>query len=64
MKLALVGATGRVGARILTEALARGHDVTAIARHVETLAPRILSRKRAMPPILAHSRCCLRVTTR
>ena len=40
MKLALVGATGRVGSRILIEALARGHDVTAIARHVENLTPR------------------------
>jgi putative NADH-flavin reductase len=37
MKLALVGATGRVGSRILTEALARGHEITAIARHIEKL---------------------------
>lgn len=39
MKLALVGATGRVGSRILAEALARGHEVTAIARHIADLAP-------------------------
>jgi putative NADH-flavin reductase len=33
MKIALIGATGFVGSRILTEALARGHDVTAIVRN-------------------------------
>lgn len=38
MKLALVGATGRVGSRILAEALTRGHEVTAIARHSADLA--------------------------
>jgi hypothetical protein len=32
MKLALIGATGNVGRRILDEALRRGHTVTAIAR--------------------------------
>lgn len=32
MKLALFGATGMIGQRILREALQRGHDVTAIAR--------------------------------
>ena len=32
MKLALIGATGNVGKRILDEALRRGHTVTAIAR--------------------------------
>ncbi len=40
MKIALVGATGNVGKRIVTEALDRGHDVTAIARDVSSLAPR------------------------
>ena len=34
MKLALIGATGNVGQRILAEALRRGHRVTAIARDV------------------------------
>ena len=33
MKIALIGATGYVGSAILKEALDRGHDVTAIARH-------------------------------
>ncbi|MER8421069.1 NAD(P)H-binding protein [Mesorhizobium sp. M1329] len=32
MKLTIIGATGNVGSRILTEALARKHDVTVVAR--------------------------------
>ncbi|KZE81193.1 3-beta hydroxysteroid dehydrogenase [Paenibacillus elgii] len=32
MKIALVGATGTIGQRILEEALSRGHQVTAIVR--------------------------------
>lgn len=32
MKIALIGATGFVGSRLLTEALQRGHHVTAIVR--------------------------------
>lgn len=32
MKIALFGATGMIGQRILTEALGRGHEVTAIVR--------------------------------
>ena len=38
MKLALIGPTGFVGAAILTEALQRGHAVTALSRHPEKLA--------------------------
>jgi putative NADH-flavin reductase len=37
MKVALIGATGFVGSRILTELLQRGHRVTALVRHPETL---------------------------
>jgi hypothetical protein len=37
MKIALIGATGFVGAAILQEALNRGHKVTAIARNPEKL---------------------------
>lgn len=37
MKIAVVGATGRAGSRIVTELLRRGHQVTAIARNVEKL---------------------------
>ncbi|MCC2643585.1 MAG: uncharacterized protein K0S45_3998, partial [Nitrospira sp.] len=37
MKIALIGATGFVGSAILKEALDRGHEVTAIARHPEKL---------------------------
>lgn len=37
MKIALIGATGFVGSAILKEALDRGHNVTAIARHPEKI---------------------------
>lgn len=33
MKIALIGATGRVGRRLLNEGLARGHQFTALARN-------------------------------
>jgi uncharacterized protein len=33
LKIALFGATGMIGSRIAAEALARGHEVTAIARN-------------------------------
>jgi putative NADH-flavin reductase len=32
LKIALIGSTGKIGSRILNEALARGHQVTAIVR--------------------------------
>ncbi|HCH71200.1 MAG TPA: 3-beta hydroxysteroid dehydrogenase, partial [Ochrobactrum sp.] len=34
-RIALIGATGFVGAAILKEAAARGHQVTALVRHPE-----------------------------
>jgi uncharacterized protein len=37
MRIALLGASGLVGSRILEEALSRGHPVTAIVRHPERL---------------------------
>jgi putative NADH-flavin reductase len=37
MKVALLGATGNVGTRLISELLSRGHQVTAIARHPEKL---------------------------
>jgi putative NADH-flavin reductase len=40
MKIALIGATGFVGAAVLEELLQRGHDVTALARTPAKLAPR------------------------
>ncbi len=39
MKIALIGASGNVGSRILAELLARGHHVTAVARHPDRIAP-------------------------
>jgi uncharacterized protein len=35
MKVALIGATGNAGSRILAELASRGHQVTAIVRHPE-----------------------------
>lgn len=37
MKITLIGATGFIGSAILTEALNRGHEVTAVARHLDKL---------------------------
>jgi putative NADH-flavin reductase len=37
MKVALVGASGNVGSRLLAELVRRGHEVTAIARHPEKI---------------------------
>lgn len=39
MRVALIGATGKAGSRVLKELLERGHDVTAIVRHPERVAP-------------------------
>src|ERR1700677_2166519 len=38
VKVALVGASGQVGSRILAELVGRGHQVTAIARNPEKIA--------------------------
>lgn len=38
MNIALIGASGFVGAQVLTEALSRGHQVTAIVRNPEKIA--------------------------
>jgi uncharacterized protein len=38
-EIALIGASGNIGGRILAEALQRGHSVTGIARHPEKIAP-------------------------
>ena len=35
MKIALLGANGRIGQRIAQETLARGHEVKALVRHPE-----------------------------
>jgi uncharacterized protein len=38
MKVALVGASGQAGSRLLAELTHRGHQVTAIARNPEKIA--------------------------
>jgi uncharacterized protein len=40
VKIALIGATGNAGSRLLKEAIARGHLVTAIARNSSDKAPK------------------------
>ncbi len=40
MKIALLGATGFVGTALLSEALARGHQITAIVRDPAKLSTR------------------------
>jgi len=37
MKVALIGATGKAGSRVLAELVQRGHTVTAIVRHPENV---------------------------
>jgi uncharacterized protein len=37
MKIAVIGATGNIGSRIVREALDRHHEVTAVGRHPERL---------------------------
>jgi len=38
MKLAIIGASGRIGSQIASEALSRGHSITAVARNPEQVA--------------------------
>lgn len=40
MKITLIGATGSVGSRVLSEALSRGHQVTAVVRDPSKLTAR------------------------
>src|SRR6185503_6029920 len=40
MKIAIIGATGNAGSRIVAELLNRGHQVTGVARHPDKLEPR------------------------
>ena len=43
MKIAIIGASGNIGSRIVQEALTRGHDVTAITRHPENISKESVS---------------------
>ncbi|HUW46740.1 MAG TPA: NAD(P)H-binding protein, partial [Dehalococcoidia bacterium] len=40
MRIAIIGASGQIGAFIRDEALARSHQVTAIVRHPEKITVR------------------------
>jgi putative NADH-flavin reductase len=48
MKIALVGATGFVGSKILAEAVDRGHSVTALCRHPEKVPAHDLVKAKAV----------------
>ena len=39
MKIAIIGATGNVGSRLVDEASSRRHQVTAVARNASRLPP-------------------------
>lgn len=60
MHVALIGVSGRVGSRLLAEMLARGHDVTGIARNVDgvpsrahlTLQPADANQPEQLAPLL------------
>lgn len=39
MKILLIGASGMIGSRVLKEAVSRGHDVLAAARHPDKIEP-------------------------
>src|SRR5688572_14734033 len=59
MKIALIGATGFVGSKVLAEALQRGHQVTALVRSPGKLSAQeglaIASVDATDPTALAHS---------
>jgi putative NADH-flavin reductase len=40
VKIVVFGATGRIGSKLVSGGIARGHVVTAAARHPERLPPR------------------------
>ena len=37
MRIAVIGATGRTGRQVVAQALARGHAVTAVTRHPQSI---------------------------
>jgi uncharacterized protein len=52
MRIALIGATGYVGSQIRDEALARGHEVSAVVRRPERL-PQVAGLRPAQADVLA-----------
>lgn len=41
MKLTIVAATGRIGRHLVDQALASGHEITAVARHPDDFGPEV-----------------------
>ena len=66
MKVALIGASGQAGSRILKELSHRGHEVTAIARNPEKIAalPGVVSEDGRCVRKAPDCRRCSRATTR
>lgn len=59
MKVAIIGASGMAGSRILNELVSRGHQVTAIARNTDKIEKMML-----LPPkqlILKIEKCLLKL---
>jgi putative NADH-flavin reductase len=73
MRIAVIGATGWLGGAVMREALERGHEVTAIARHpdklaelkgVNTIALDARDPEALVPPITGHDAVVAAVTDR
>ena len=56
MKITIIAATGGVGRQLVSQALAAGHDVTAVARNPARLPPDVLAAgaARVVTADLAH----------
>jgi len=55
MKVALIGASGKVGQRLIAELSGRGHDVTGIARHAAEIGVPMRIADAADPSVLADA---------
>jgi putative NADH-flavin reductase len=62
MKLSVFGATGRTGLQVVEKALAKGHEVTALARHPEILTERFPG-IRVIPGDVFNLECAERAVT-
>jgi putative NADH-flavin reductase len=54
MKIALVAATGKIGRQIAQQAIARGHEVTAVVRRDTDLPPELVGARLVIAPLDDH----------
>lgn len=54
MKIALVAATGKIGRQIAQQAIARGHEVTAVVRRDTDLPPELAGARLVIAPLDDH----------